>query len=64
MVKKITKYQISFDASNIGKGNGVYYISFSNRNKALKEALKLKKKFPDVKWTIKKIKRNAWIKIK
>lgn len=57
--RQITRYELKFNDK--GK-RGVYYINYSKKFQAVSKRKILSKGFPGVRWTIKKIKRNAWIK--
>lgn len=57
--RQITRFQLKFNDK--GK-KGVYYINYPKKSQAAIKRRILKKNFPSVIWTIKKTKRNAWIK--
>ena len=57
--RQITRYQLNFKKD---KQKGVYYINYPKKTQAIKKQRILKKDFPKVSWTIRKTKRNAWVK--
>lgn len=57
--RQITRYELRFN--DRGK-KGVYYINYPKKVQAVAKRKQFIKGFPGVKWTVKKTKRNVWIK--
>ena len=56
-LKKLTRYVIGFREDGIKKR---YVQDFQRKSRAIKERKKLKKDFPNVRFTIRKWKVNPW----
>ena len=58
--RQINRYELRFKDSS-GK-KGIYYINYSKKAQAMKQASRFRKNFEGSKWSVHKVKRNVWTK--